>query len=73
MINKILNEDIIGLSVIGMLLLACLYLYTESSIVQKLGLMYGSLVFLLLIGFIIKTILQAIKDLYAFIKTKRNK
>lgn len=73
MINKILNEETIGFSVIGMLLISCLYLYTESPIVQRLGLVYGLLVFILTIGCLIKIIIQAIKCLYNFIKSKRNK
>ena len=73
MINKIFNEETIGFSVIGMLLMACLYLYTKSIIVQKLAILYGLLIFILIIGFIIKASLQAIKDLCNFIKNKRNK
>lgn len=73
MINKVFNEETIGYLVIGMLFIACLYLYTDSSIVQTIGLLYGLLVLIFMIGFIIKTILQAIKDLCNFIKNKRNK
>lgn len=73
MINKILNEETIGFSVIGMLFISFLYLYTESPIVQRLGLVYGLLVFILTIGCLIKIIIQAIKGLYDFIKSKRNK
>ncbi|MBG9689440.1 hypothetical protein ABD91_00670 [Lysinibacillus sphaericus] len=73
MINKIIKEEVIGFSVIGMLFIACLYLYTESPIVQRLGMVYGLLVFILTIGFLIKIIIQAIKGLYNFIKSKRNK
>lgn len=73
MINKLFNEDTIGFSVIGMLFIACLYLYTESTTIQKVGLLYGLFVFILMIGLIIKTILQAIKDLYRLIKNKQNK
>ncbi len=69
LLNRIFHEDTIGIAVIGMMLLACVYLYTESSMIQKVGLSYGIFIFVLLIGFLIKIIIELVINLYKYIKS----
>jgi len=68
-LNRIFHEDTIGIAVIGMMILACVYLYTDSSMVQKIGLSYGILIFALLIGFLIKIIIELVINFYKYIKS----
>lgn len=63
-INKVFHEDTIGFSVIAMLILSAVYIYTESPVVQKIGLYFGLIIIILFIGFSIKSIFEALIFIY---------
>lgn len=68
-LNKIFHEDAIGIAVIGMMLLDCVYLYTDSNMIQNIGLSYGLFISALLIGFLIKILFELVINFYKYIKS----
>lgn len=69
-LKLIFNEQMLGILMIGMLAIATVYVYTESSTIQLLGLYYGILVSSVFVGFLIRTMIEAVIYLCSYIKSK---
>lgn len=70
LLKYIFSENTLGILLIGMLLIATIFLYTDSLMIQKVGLIYGCFVFIILVGFGIRLILEGLLALCRYVKSK---
>ena len=68
LLSKIFSENSIGYCMVGMLAIAALYLHTESQQVQTIGLIFGAIVVVLLIGILIKNFVAVLLYAYRWIR-----
>lgn len=71
-LKLIFNENSMGLLMIAMMFLACVYLYTQSRAIQMTGLGLGVIAGVYLICFTIVTVIDMILQLVKYVKSKRS-
>lgn len=68
--KKVFSEDVIGIGIMTMMITAALYIHTQSTFVQSVGLYLGLLIFIWLVGYSVICIFDIFKYIFKFLKSK---